>query len=144
MKQARLPELDGIRGCAILLVLIWHYIPAQIHAPAQALSGGIATCLSLTYSGVDLFFVLSGFLIAGILMDNGTAKNYFSVFYARRACRIFPVYFLLLGLFAVFTAMGSGHWSRLSWLFQNRLPLWSYASFTQNVVMGLRSTTGPH
>jgi peptidoglycan/LPS O-acetylase OafA/YrhL len=145
MKQTRLPELDGIRGCAILLVLVWHYIPADIHAPQpQSVADRVATYLSLTHSGVDLFFVLSGFLIAGILLDNRAAKNYFSVFYARRVCRIFPVYFFLLGLFAVLAAMGSEQWAGLSWLFHDPLPLWSYATFTQNIVMGLWGTTGPH
>jgi peptidoglycan/LPS O-acetylase OafA/YrhL len=140
--QARVPELDGIRGCAILLVLVWHYIACQLHAVPGTAAAYVERSLSMTWSGVDLFFVLSGFLISGILLDNRPATNYFRVFYARRICRIFPLYFLVLGLFMFFLALGAEHWSKLSWLFHSPLPLWSYATFTQNVLMASRQTMG--
>src|SRR6187399_1378910 len=92
----RLAELDGVRGCAIALVLLWHYVAEQIHAPLQSTAGRVAQVLGLCWSGVDLFFVLSGFLIAGTLLDHRGAENFFRVFYIRRVCRIFPLYFLLL------------------------------------------------
>ena len=66
----RLAELDGVRGCAIALVLLWHYAAEQIHAPLQSAAGRVAQVLGLCWSGVDLFFVLSGFLIAGILLPD--------------------------------------------------------------------------
>lgn len=50
---------------------------------------------------MDLFFVLSGFLIGGILLDERKATNYFKVFYVRRVCRILPAYFAILGLTAI-------------------------------------------
>src|SRR5580704_17724235 len=102
MKETRLPELDGIRGCAILLVLIWHYVPCEISA-SEGAAHVVSRALGLTWSGVDLFFVLSGFLIAGILLDNRNASNYFRVFYIRRVCRTFPLYFLLVGIFVSLT-----------------------------------------
>ena len=88
--------------------------------------------------------MLSGFLIAGILLDNRQASNYFRVFYVRRICRIFPLYFLLLVLFVALTIVGLNQWPRLHWLFHNPMPLWSYATFTQNVFMGVRSDFGPN
>jgi peptidoglycan/LPS O-acetylase OafA/YrhL len=144
--QNRIIELDGIRGIAILLVLIWHYVACQIHAEhsGSVIIYYLGRALSLTKSGVDLFFVLSGFLIAGILLDNRDADNYFRVFYVRRICRIFPLYFLLFGLFLALTNLGLDKLSQFHWLFEKPLPLWSYATFTQNVSIGLRGDFGPH
>ncbi len=133
-REARLPELDGICGCAILVVLLWHYVACQISAtegPAYA----VKTALSWAWSGVDLFFVLSGFLIAGILMDNRDASNYFRVFYFRRICRIFPLYYLLLGVYFVLTDLGFNRSVSFDWVAGDLLPLWSYATFTQNILM---------
>jgi peptidoglycan/LPS O-acetylase OafA/YrhL len=133
----RIPELDGVRGCAIALVLLWHYVAEQIHAPLQSGAGRVAQVLSLCWSGVDLFFVLSGFLIAGILLDHRGAENYFRVFYIRRVCRIFPLYFLLLGLFVVMGFVGVASDPRFRVLFDGPTPpLWSYALFVQNFFMG--------
>src|SRR2546425_646800 len=97
--SGRIPELDGLRGVAIGSVLIWHYfVLPTVAAPGTPLSyarvfGG------LTWSGVDLFFVLSGFLIGGILLDARQATNYFQVFYTRRFFRIVPIYAAILLLF---------------------------------------------
>jgi peptidoglycan/LPS O-acetylase OafA/YrhL len=139
----RIPELDGVRGCAIALVLLWHYVAEQIHAPLQSGPGRIAQVLGLTWSGVDLFFVLSGFLIAGILLDHRGAENYFRVFYVRRVCRIFPLYFLLLGLFVVMGLAGFASDPRFRVLFEGPTPpLWSYALFAQNFFMGVQDSYG--
>jgi len=96
--ERRIPELDGIRGVAILTVVCFHYfkIPSSDGAwPAKVCNA----ILSFGWSGVDLFFVLSGFLIGGILIDNRHAQNYFKTFYIRRICRIFPLYYLWLALY---------------------------------------------
>jgi hypothetical protein len=90
----RIPELDGLRGIAILLVLLWHAV-FQIQ-PHSTLLTRILSLGSLSWSGVDLFFVLSGFLIGGILLDEKHSPRYFETFYARRAYRILPLYALLL------------------------------------------------
>jgi len=67
--QGRIPELDGLRGIAIFLVLLAHYISQYRTGDTGTLLGKVQRFFSLGWSGVDLFFVLSGFLIDGILMD---------------------------------------------------------------------------
>ena len=95
----RIPELDGLRGIAIALILILHYFVVNIKADLGSTLAYFLACFRLTWSGVDLFFVLSGFLIGGILLDNRESTNYFRVFYVRRTCRIFPLYYVNLLLF---------------------------------------------
>src|SRR6266699_4069882 len=83
-----IPQFDGLRGLAILSVLIGHsgFLEALPHAGM----------LEYTLFGVNLFFVLSGFLITGILTDSKGSQHYFRNFYARRALRIWPLYYLVL------------------------------------------------
>ncbi len=88
------------------------------------------------------FFVLSGFLIAGILLDHRKSSNYFQVFYLRRVCRIFPLYYLVLGLFICFSATAMSTSPAFAWLFAKPMPIWSYATFTQNFFMGHRGFFG--
>lgn len=85
-----MPQLDGLRGVAILLVLISHSVFLAALPHGEILKNG--------RFGVDLFFVLSGFLITGILLDSKGSEHYFRNFYARRALRIWPLYYLLLFL----------------------------------------------
>jgi peptidoglycan/LPS O-acetylase OafA/YrhL len=87
-------SLDGLRGIAILLVFCYHYLPNNDHNPFSWMA-------SLGWTGVDLFFVLSGFLITGILYDTRKATNFFKVFYARRALRLFPLYFFAVAIVLV-------------------------------------------
>ncbi len=98
----RIKELDGLRGIAILAVLNCHYLA---WFPALGSQYG--------FLGVDLFFVLSGFLITGILLELVDKEHYFSIFYARRAFRIFPPYFLALAAYLVFSFVSRkpGSWS---------------------------------
>jgi peptidoglycan/LPS O-acetylase OafA/YrhL len=139
--RGRIPELDGIRGLAILLVLIWHYLVCEVGAVPP-----LFRLLNQTWSGVDLFFVLSGFLIGGILLDHRGASNYFRVFYGRRVCRILPIYFAWLLLFVILRgpSMRFGLGTAWEWLFAKPLPLWSYATFTQNFLQSRYATWGPN
>jgi peptidoglycan/LPS O-acetylase OafA/YrhL len=103
----RVPELDGLRGLAILLVILCHYVGNPDHAPLGFWPHRILLAFTAGWSGVDLFFVLSGFLIGGILLEARRAPNYFRTFYIRRVFRILPIYYLWTLLFApaVITAL---------------------------------------
>ncbi|HKP32089.1 MAG TPA: acyltransferase family protein, partial [Chitinophagaceae bacterium] len=79
----RIKELDGLRGIAILLVLSFHYINNQMVNRTDTLSKAITKATSFGWVGVDLFFVLSGFLIGSILIANKLKDNYFRTFYIR-------------------------------------------------------------
>jgi peptidoglycan/LPS O-acetylase OafA/YrhL len=94
----RTPALDGIRGVAILLVLVLHFLSLALPRDAGPIIGVFKTW---GWVGVDLFFALSGFLITGILIDAKGSPNYFRSFYARRVLRILPAYYLTLVLMLV-------------------------------------------
>lgn len=133
--QRRVPELDGLRGIAILLVIACHYI---IAGSAQVTSNTVSSYLlvlnRLTWSGVDLFFVLSGFLIGGILLDVRTSPNYFKTFYMRRFYRILPIYVVtcLLSYLGMSLTAGSADLI-LKQLFENPTPWYTTVTFTQNI-----------
>jgi len=132
----RIPALDGLRGIAISLVLLWHSVFQMSfnHHPALNRMLEIGR---LSWSGVDLFFVLSGFLIGGILLDHRTAPNYFKTFYLRRAYRIFPLYLLVIVLCWIVFQAGCYGWTpygRLD-LFKGHAPWWSFFTLTQNLWM---------
>ena len=113
----RIPELDGLRGIAILMVLVHHTEFALVHAPWLA---------HRLWLGVDLFFVLSGFLITEILLRRPTGRGFVRNFYVRRALRIWPAYYLLLLVVWLFGAPLFGE--ALRWG-----PLFYHLSFTQCV-----------
>jgi len=96
VRAARVPALDGVRGLAICLVLSWHAMPGGL--PNHPHLAWIVKLGRFSWSGVDLFFVLSGFLIGGILLDAARSPAYFKTFYIRRAYRILPPYALLLAI----------------------------------------------
>lgn len=135
----RIPELDGLRGIAILLVLFLHYFAS---APMPRYLAAVG---QITWTGVDLFFVLSGFLIGGILIDARSSPNYFATFYVRRACRILPIYLLVLLAWFIISSSRAGSGTAASgWLFAHPFPWYAYATFTQNIWMTARNTLGPH
>lgn len=89
------PALDGIRGLAILLVLGFHLLWSNWVTGSRFLDI-IVQFRSAGWVGVDLFFALSGYLITGILLDTRDNPHFFRNFYARRALRIFPLYYAVL------------------------------------------------
>ncbi len=93
-----IPALDGVRGLAILGVLCSHLFPFGPHSALQAV---LHSALSFGANGVDLFFVLSGLLITGILYDSLPDPSFFRKFYARRALRIFPLYYGVIATYAI-------------------------------------------
>jgi peptidoglycan/LPS O-acetylase OafA/YrhL len=101
--QGRIPELDGLRGMAILLVLVGHYFAVPGTGAASLLNG---YWFRLGWTGVDLFFVLSGFLIGGILLEVRDSPNYFKTFYARRFFRIVPLYYAWILIYIVLSIVG--------------------------------------
>jgi len=104
-EAARIPALDGVRGIAIILVLVYHFLVfgalVQGKASTLWLDRAVFRTASFGEQGVDLFFVLSGFLITRILLGARDGGSYFRSFYARRALRIFPAYYGLLFLLIV-------------------------------------------
>lgn len=135
----RIPALDGIRGLAILLVLVHHYVATVDHGQLAPVAQAIVSMSAFTFVGVDIFFVLSGFLIGGIILRNGHEEGFLKRFYVRRAARLLPVYLLVVALYAIaspyllsaptpggdYLVKGSG----------DALPLWTYLTYLQNVAM---------
>jgi peptidoglycan/LPS O-acetylase OafA/YrhL len=95
----RLPALDGLRGLAGLLAM-WNHA-FQVYRPEDHYLDHLVFGLAMTgWIGVDLFFVLSGFLITGILYDSKASPRYFVNFYGRRTLRVFPLYYaVLIGIY---------------------------------------------
>src|SRR5436190_1183897 len=133
--QTRLPQLDAIRGVAILMVIFHNQTPKypSLHLQRIFANG---------WMGVDLFFVLSGFLITGILIDAPHSADYFGNFYARRCLRIWPLYYaLLLFMFVVIPRVQPA--SAVD-LFERSSPWWSYPLFLQNFLVRIpTNAAGP-
>jgi peptidoglycan/LPS O-acetylase OafA/YrhL len=139
----RLPELDGLRGVAIGMVLVFHYFQLTCSTQPGTIGAYLQAAAGLTWSGVDLFFVLSGFLIGGILLDARSSTNYFQVFYTRRFFRIVPIYAAVLLVFPALVAAGQRiHSDGFNWLTDNSLPWYSYWTFTQNFWMAHAGNLG--
>jgi peptidoglycan/LPS O-acetylase OafA/YrhL len=125
------PTLDGVRGLAILLVLLFHgAYPYHLIAPDHPFA-----LFDFGWMGVDVFFVLSGFLITGILLEAKRRPRYFVHFYGRRTLRIFPLYYLVLGVvFIVMPLLVSD--LELGAPESNQVYLWTYTSNLYTAYMG--------
>ncbi len=127
-----IPQLDGLRGLAILIVTLYRF---SKEFPTDSLVGKLLHYgLHLGDRGVDLFFVLSGFLITGILVDAKGQAHYFSHFFARRSLRIFPLYFASLFLFVVAFNCLNPTQPMFAAAAENQFYLWTYLT---NVKMSI-------
>lgn len=94
--RGNIPGLDVLRGFAILMVVACHAVPD--YRQWSGLARDFVYLVAFGSAGVHLFYLLSGFLISGILFDTQDRPRYFQVFYVRRALRILPAYFLILAV----------------------------------------------
>jgi peptidoglycan/LPS O-acetylase OafA/YrhL len=139
----RIPELDGVRGIAILLVLIGHYPAGVIAVEPGSFNEVLKNVFAVNSLGVQLFFVLSGFLIGSILFRQRRSENYFSSFFARRFIRLMPLYLVVVGSYCVLNALSGGDQpAMINWLLNgswqeapSKIPIWSYFVYLQNFYM---------
>jgi peptidoglycan/LPS O-acetylase OafA/YrhL len=99
--QRHLSAADGLRGIAVIATMVFHIQFFSVVTGTALWERSYAMAAGLGWAGVDLFFVLSGFLITGILYESRSQPHYFRVFYLRRTVRIFPLYYAVLFLFFV-------------------------------------------
>lgn len=137
----RVKGLDGVRGFAILWVLLFHFY-ALLPKAAWAVIPGLEGFANLGWIGVSLFFTLSGYLIIPMVADQKSEPGFFARFWCRRAFRLLPVYALLLISFLVARAGWPESSPGRERLLDSTIPLWSYATFTQNIVMASQNYLG--
>lgn len=129
---ARIPELDGLRGLMTLFVLVSHYFGEVPH--------GIGP-LCIAWVAVDVFFVLSGYLVGTLIIRRMQAGNFLPVFYLRRFCRTVPTATLCCAVVLAGLALFAG----TPWLDRgDPLPAWTYFAFVQNVAFVVRQSIGVH
>jgi len=128
--EARVVCLDGVRGLMTILVLVSHYFGEVPHGFRALMFGWFA---------VDMFFVLSGYLVGKLILEKQHHDNFFQVFYVRRVCRTLPIYFVCLAINVVLMGIFSAPWVDADHAF----PIWSYFTFTQNFFMAGTSGIGP-
>ncbi len=142
LRGSRYPTLDGVRGLAILMVVLHNF--SVVDDPLPGIAGRLLFAgISGGWAGVTLFFVLSGFLITGILLDSQHEPGHFRRFYLRRTLRIAPLYYaVLLVAFVVLPLLGAAPAPVRADLPQ-QLWLWTYLS---NWVepFGVADHTFPH
>jgi peptidoglycan/LPS O-acetylase OafA/YrhL len=129
--RKRLPELDGIRGIAIIVVMLHN---ESGHYPVSFLP----RLFTDGWMGVDLFFVLSGFLITQGLLATRTSEHYFKSFYSKRCLRIWPLYYaMLLVMFAAVPLLSASTGEQI---LERASPRWSYPFFLQNLFVSRPSS----
>jgi len=136
-----LDSLDGLRGLAILLVLVEHFV--RLHS-TTVVGRLISSFADAGWIGVDLFFVLSGFLITGILLQAKGGEGYFRNFYLRRVLRIFPLYYgCLILIYAGIPRLHLLGPEETSGLLRTQGWYWSYLSNVMTARVGWEGTPQP-
>jgi peptidoglycan/LPS O-acetylase OafA/YrhL len=132
-------SLDGVRGVAILLVIIYHFSSSL---NVLGITNPVLGLFRVGWCGVDVFFALSGFLITGVLLDTKSSPDYFRNFYARRVLRIFPLYYgSLVVVFLLRLALpGAGVWGLHDGLLSPGSLLWP-SLYLQNFAILLHGSS---
>ena len=136
-RRVHIPSLDGVRGLAVALVMISHFTMGV--RPVARLDGWILHTGLSGWIGVDLFFVLSGFLITSILLDTRAEPHYFRNFYLRRTLRIFPLYYAILASTLVLPPLlwsSAANWAWLSVIAARAPWFWTYTANVDIAVHG--------
>jgi peptidoglycan/LPS O-acetylase OafA/YrhL len=140
--RAHLPGLDGLRGLAILMVMILHF-GGTTENGMSGLNLWFSRVTGAGWCGVDLFFVLSGFLITGILYDAKGTHHGLRNFYARRVLRIFPIYYgTLIVLFVILPLLATGPNPGLEKVAPRQAWLWLYLTNFASVFIGDHTFAG--
>lgn len=137
----RYPALDGVRGIAVLAVMTFHFFLFGKMASMGVVDRVAAGTAAAGWAGVDLFFVLSGFLITGILFDARGKPNFLRNFYARRVLRIFPLYYGVLVVFFVVLPHLFSSSSVIRANTHGQLWFWSYLSNVHVALHGWSATS---
>ncbi len=123
--RGHLPVLDGVRGLAVTMVLVFHFVGQML--VTNSAERAVVAVTKYGLLGVDLFFVLSGFLITGLLYEAQGKPYYFRNFYMRRLLRIFPLYYGVLALlFWVVPLLPPFQGPTLDFLLQRQAWAWLY------------------
>jgi peptidoglycan/LPS O-acetylase OafA/YrhL len=130
-----LPSLEGVRGYAFLVVFLAHCCWAIGNLPSLWWLFPVRFLTGVSCISVPVFFVLSGYLICGILIDTREREGYFKIFYSRRILRVFPLYYLTLAAVALICvlkgySLTAGFWSHFLYI-QNLLP--NYPAMSKSV-----------
>ncbi|MCZ6838717.1 MAG: acyltransferase [Alphaproteobacteria bacterium] len=123
----RIGSLDGLRGIAILSVVLLHWLIRPNRESIESVSLQLYEALNQTAHGVDIFFVISGFLIGRILLSRSENHGFLKAFYIRRFLRIVPLYFAVIFLFFVVRLLFGGYPADVA-------PIWSYFLFVNNLL----------
>jgi len=133
--------LDGIRGLAVALVMVHHFFAASMPADT-GFDRAVFGIAHTGWCGVDMFFVLSGYLITGILFRTKDNAHYFRSFYARRTVRIFPLYYVTLFIFFVVMPR-TGHPELLDYVKDSQPDQAWFWAYLTNIRIAMRGSFYP-
>jgi peptidoglycan/LPS O-acetylase OafA/YrhL len=120
------------------MVVVFHYLEQQGAVAGGGLTSILQRAVQMGWSGVDLFFVLSGFLIGGILVDARNSPSYFKTFYTRRFFRIIPIYYLWILAYVVLVGVAGSFLrahSNSGVITAPGMPIYAQFFFLQNLMV---------